>query len=98
MYEHISVEDWKEGKAKLPLQWWKHGKKIIWNNAKLTIKSVRKGMSTDVFSVELDEGNWPSDEDLITLCDNGVPPLATHFGGVVARNTRSIATVQVYVD
>lgn len=81
MYDHIPVEEWD--KHQLPPKWYLAGRKIVWNEAKLTIKKTRSWLSTSKYEVTLDEGEWPSDADLMTLCDGDVPPLVRYFGGSV---------------
>lgn len=97
MYEHIPATEWGNGKNNLPTKWWDAGKRIIWKDAKLTIKTTMNGLSTSYFDVTLDEGEWPSDEDLVTLCDGDIPPKSRHFGGTVNKGTEK-ATVSVYTD
>lgn len=70
-----------------------------WNGAKLAIKMTHHGHATHTFHVDLVEGEWPSDGDLITLCDGCTPPNACHFGGRVHKGLDGkSATVDVYVD
>ena len=78
----------------------KNGKPMCeWNGAKLRISMVYHGAARKSFSVELVEGKWPSDGDLITLCDGDTPPHARHFGGVVRKSLDGkSASVDVYVD
>ena len=70
-----------------------------WNGAKLRIDMTCRGYSEHRFHVELVEGEWPPDNDLVTLCDGDAPPDARHFGGSVAKaaDGRS-AEVVVYKD
>ncbi len=70
-----------------------------YDGAKLVIKMTYHGSATHSFHVDLCEGKWPSDGDLITLCDGDTPPHSRHFGGRVAKSAdgRS-AEVDVYVD
>lgn len=70
-----------------------------WNGAKLRISMVYHGTATKSFSVELVGGEWPSDNDLITLCDGDTPPYSRHFGGAVRKSPDGkSASVNVYVD
>lgn len=70
-----------------------------YNGAKLAIKSNYHGYATHSFHVDLVEGDWPSDGDLITLCDGDTPPRSRHFGGRVQKSADGkSAEVDVYVD
>ena len=70
-----------------------------YNGSQLSIKMTYHGYSEHRFRVELMGGEWPSDDDLITICDGDTPPHSRHFGGRVSKSTdgRS-ADVTVYVD
>lgn len=70
-----------------------------WNGAKLSIKMTYHGSATHGFHVDLVEGEWPSDGDLVTLCDGDTPPNFRHFGGMVRKSPDGkSAHVDVYVD
>ena len=70
-----------------------------YNGAKLAIKMTYHGYSEHRFHVELVEGGWPSDNDLIILCDGDTPPTSRHFGGNVCKSEDGkLAAVTVYVD
>jgi hypothetical protein len=70
-----------------------------YNGSRLSIKMVYHGYSEHRFHVELVGGEWPSDNDLITLCDGDMPPHSRHFGGRVSKSTDGkAADVTVYVD
>ena len=58
-----------------------------YNGAKLAISMTYHGCSEHRFHVDLVEGEWPSDGDLITLCDGGTPPYSHHFGGSVVKSS-----------
>jgi len=69
-----------------------------WNGAKLGIERIYHGYSECRYIVKLVSGNWPSDSDLITLCDGDTPPDSHHFGGWVRRSEdEESAEVAVYV-
>lgn len=87
-----SISLWVEPKKKEPPM-------REWNGAKLRISMVYHGSATHSFSVELVAGEWPSDGDLITLCDGDTPPHSRHFGGIVRKAAGGkTASVDVYVD
>lgn len=70
-----------------------------YNGAKLAIRMTYHGTSTHSFHVDLAGGEWPSDHDLITLCDGDTPPKSRHFGGTVHKSADGkSAEVSVYVD
>ncbi len=50
-----------------------------------------------VFHVQLAEGEWPSDADLLSLFYGTIPPLPAPFGGYVVKDLTdpSKATVSV---
>jgi hypothetical protein len=55
--------------------------------------------STHYFDVTLISGDWPTDSDLITHCDNRNGSLVVqHFGGVVKTTDSNCRQVAVYVD
>lgn len=70
---------------------------VKYKDSKLKINMRNRGYSIHYYDVELLEGDWPSDEDLITLCDGGDPAHPFHFGGHV-RKFGKTASVDVYVD
>jgi hypothetical protein len=70
-----------------------------WNGAKLSIRRTYHGCAEHRYHVELAGGEWPSDGDLITLCDGDTPPHSRHFGGTVRKNADGkSAEVSVFVD
>ena len=70
-----------------------------YNGAKMKIDMTYHGYSEHRFHVELVEGEWPTDNDLITLCDGDTPPASRHFGGHVRKGPDGkSAEVSVYVD
>lgn len=59
----------------------------------------KRGRANQYYTVKLISGEWPSDNDLITYCDNGRNSLvAMHFGGVVKVLDEISRSVTVYVD
>lgn len=50
--------------------------------------------STHYYEVKLYAGHWPTDNELIDLCDGG----STNFGGKVVKLSATQAEVSVYVD
>lgn len=96
-YPHIPLENWHGKHPDRPKDWWKIGKRVEWNGAKFTVQFKRKGYAHDDYTVILDEGEWPSDDDLLTICDGDIPPHARHFGGTVSKSGNK-ASVTVYTD
>jgi len=97
-YDHIPVEEW--GKVKLPPNWSQYGKRISWKGAKLTIKGASSTRATKTSVVVLDDGEWPSDRELMMLIDGRVPTLEGHpghFGGGVGIDGNK-AIVTIYTD
>jgi hypothetical protein len=70
------------------------------NGAKIEIKNINSRYGRTEYSIELIEGNWPSDDDLITLCDNHHNGTMTvhHFGGSVRKTSGKTANVTVFID
>jgi hypothetical protein len=59
----------------------------------------RQGRANQYYSVTLVSGEWPTDSDLITYCDNGSTSMQPmHFGGFVKILDPSNKYVTVYVD
>lgn len=50
------------------------------------------GAATHRYDVTLKVGHWPSDRELVNLCD------ADNFGGAVTKLSQVKAQVRVYVD
>lgn len=75
-------------------------------NCRLSIASTRYGSAQKVVGVYLTQGEWPSDDDLITICDNAGVILPNgqydmrrgHFGGHVLKHPNRYATVTIYTD
>jgi hypothetical protein len=65
--------------------------------ARFLIKRTRHGTASSDYVVELVGGEWPSDHDMITICDGDEPPNSRHFGGRVRKNGNQ-AVVTVYTD
>ncbi len=57
----------------------------------------RRRSSIHEYDVVLCSGEWPSDEDLITICDGHFPEVS-HFGGKVMKCDTLRRFVAVYVD
>ena len=60
-------------------------------------RGTRNGVGSKDYTVTREAGEWPSDADLITLCDGSAPARPHHFGGNVSR-TGDRASVTVNVD
>lgn len=59
----------------------------------------KKGIANQYYIVQLISGEWPSEKDLITYCDNHSLSLhQSHFGGNVRVLTDTQRYVTVYVD
>ena len=68
-------------------------------DARLEIKAGPHGAANHYYSVDLMGGVWPSDNDLITICDGDDPQCPRHFGGSVKKTPNcESASVVVYVD
>jgi len=65
--------------------------------AKFTISRTYHGYSMSEYDVRLLEGDWPADNDMITICDGDEPPHSRHFGGTVTKSG-DLAHVTVYTD
>ena len=64
----------------------------------ITIGLYRRGHSQCEYTVRLDLGQWPSDKDLITVCDGTIPPEERHFGGRVEHLPNDLKHVVVYTN
>ena len=68
------------------------------NDCRLKINHKPGGRATHTYIVELLSGIFPSDNDLITICDEGkFDGVSCHFGGNVTGSD-TIKKVEVYVD
>lgn len=69
---------------------------------KLMYHIIERGCATHVYLVKLLEGEWPSDEDLISICDSKSKGyFRSTFGGRVEKYEMPqgrYAKVDVYVD
>lgn len=56
--------------------------------------------SSQLFVVKKLSGDWPPDEDLITICDNrdSTDMTVCHFGGSVRKVSDDERWVTVYID
>lgn len=52
------------------------------------------GPATHKYVLKMTEGQWPSDRDLINMCDG----YSYNFGGRVQKTSETSASVHVYVD
>jgi len=64
-----------------------------YKDAIMNIKMVKRGSATHTYEVEIISGPFPSDSELITLCNGQI----SYFGGRVEKNNNK-AIVYVYVD
>jgi hypothetical protein len=70
-----------------------------WNDFKFKVLKSTIGTSIKTYKIEKVQGDWPSDHDLITLCDGGYPPFYYHFGGkVIKYDNDTKAVVDVHID
>jgi len=69
-----------------------------WKGAKIHFSMVYRGTSTHEYEATLQSGDWPPDEDLITLADGDTPPHGRHFGGIVTTTGPDKRRVEVFVD
>lgn len=61
------------------------------------IRNYQSGCSMN-YSVELLEGCWPDDLDLLTICDNSTPTHVSHFGGWISELDKNKREVDVDID
>jgi hypothetical protein len=73
-------------------------REVVYKDSKLRFKELGKQAAKTTYSAELIEGEWPSDDDLITLADGTIPPKGFHFGGVVYPLYENSKIVEVYTD
>ena len=71
---------------------------IVYQGTRLNVERSAGGRANADYDVTLIEGSWPSDKDLITLCDNDHPSNPRHFGGRVTQTGAKTKRVTVYVD
>jgi hypothetical protein len=71
-----------------------------YNGAELQIKMTQRGTATHSYEVRLLSGTWPSDSELISLCDGNNGTERCDFGGSVKKQIGDVANVNVnvYVD
>jgi hypothetical protein len=69
-----------------------------YNGAELQIKMTKRGTATHSYEVRLLSGTWPSDSELISLCDGNNGTERCDFGGSVKKLNDAIVNVNVYVD
>ena len=74
-------------------------KTMKYKGAEIDFEMAVKSPSRHEYKAFLKKGNWPSDEDLITLADGDIPPSSHHFGGSVQQlRDPSQKYVRVWVD
>jgi hypothetical protein len=78
---------------------------VTFKGSRLRFRDGRNGYAHKSTEVDLLDGDWPSDRDLITLADGDEPNDdpeqrygARHFGGSVTRTTPTSAHVVVHTD
>lgn len=69
-----------------------------WNNFSYLEETTGVTRSMKIFNVIRLDGSWPSDEDLITLCDGDAPNHPSHFGGKVTETFTDTKKVVVFTD
>ena len=82
-----------------------------WRGIKVEERLARRTSACHIYRVTLLEGDWPSDRDLITLCDSSQQVLnvcqeeetlnavRSHFGGQVEKTSNEkVKVVHVWVD
>lgn len=102
-YAWVPLKDWGTGKVKLPRDWSNFGKRVTVKgergNAYLTIHDKGRSQGRSTHLVRLDAGEWPTDEELLSICDGTVPPVTNHFGGRISKIANSNERyVTVYTD
>ena len=71
------------------------------NGSRFDVQHGGSGYAHTKYRVTLLEGSWPSDRDLLTLCDNHDGTMSErHYGGVVSPidNKPNERYVKVYTD
>jgi hypothetical protein len=68
-----------------------------YKNSRLDIKLIYHGRATHTYRVNLVKGEWPTESELISLCDGNDGTFHNDFGGKVEFQGVT-ATVDVYVD
>lgn len=77
-----------------------HQPVYTWQGSRFECRVKERGHAHTRYQVRLLSGQWPSDGDLISLCDNDFTGLeCCHFGGSVFRGKRdNIREVTVHID
>jgi hypothetical protein len=78
--------------------WDKKARRVRYKTTVLSIALIRRALTRGGYIVRLDKGVWPSDDDLITLCDGATPPKRFHFGGEVEDLSKDHKRIVVYID
>lgn len=83
----------------------KKAQKLSFRGASLSCTHVGTGYYAEYYVVKLNDGDWPSDADLISLLyglsaykDDDVLPGETPFGGAVDTLSDTAKSVLVYQD
>ena len=75
------------------------GKTVAWNGHVLNVEMDSRRAGTHTYIVTLIRpGAWPTDEELLSLCDGSLPPVSNYFGGRVKSMADGRKFVCVYVD
>ncbi len=73
---------------------------ITYGDFEMVIEKQTSGYAHCMYTVRRIRGEWPSRDDLITLCDGDHPDNPRHFGGSVpvVSETENTRRVKVYED
>jgi hypothetical protein len=77
--------------------WDKESKIVSRGNANLTTAKEQQGQTQIVYIARFDEGSWPSDSDLYSLC-GGEPYRPSNLGGTYYEITPTLRRVVVCTD
>ncbi len=78
---------------------WREPLTMKWSGSEFKQLAVQSCYGKTVYRLELVNGVWPSDDDLITLCDNKFEHLVRcHFGGQVRFLGETTKEVTVWID
>jgi len=70
---------------------------IVYRGTRLSSERMERGDTVHVYRVKLLQGSWPSDDDLVSLCNRDHPTNPRHWGGRVRRLDGGEAVVSVVV-
>lgn len=68
------------------------------NGAVIEIGGVARGYAEKTVTLKLIQGQWPNENDLVTIADGYGDLIPRHFGGQVVSLGASEARVKVWID